>query len=78
MQWEIGQLGFGDRWYTLGTTEAWNPMGALKACARQRRGIQPGIYGVRARGLVDWQRFRVDEAGAVHSEQTDESTQGAA
>jgi hypothetical protein len=65
--WEIAQRGFGNGWYTLGTSEGSNPTIALERWLKSGGAIWPGTYGVRSGGRAEeWQPFSVDPSGMVH------------
>ena len=48
MKWEIAQQGFGEAWYTLGTSEGSNPTIAPERWLKSGGAIWPGTYGVRS------------------------------
>ena len=66
MEWQIAQRGFGEGWYTLGTSEGSNPTIALERWLKKGGTVWPGTYGVRSGGRAEWQRFSVDPSGMVH------------
>jgi hypothetical protein len=67
VKWEIAQRGFGEGWYTLGTSEGSNPTIALERWLKSGGAIWPGTYGVRSEARAEeWRPFSVDPSGMVH------------